>query len=90
MRSRLCNYLGDRAYAETIDRLISETFTEIEYRMADVHVATKRTTQRWLVCGNTIHVRRNQAMIPPFSDYLLGTALYLLMMLLVGTCGGVL
>jgi hypothetical protein len=29
-------------------------------------------------------------MIPPFSDYLLGTALYLLMMLFVGTCGGVL
>jgi hypothetical protein len=29
-------------------------------------------------------------MIPPFSDYLLATALYLLMMLSVGTCGGVL
>ncbi len=29
-------------------------------------------------------------MIPPFCDFLLGAALYLLMMLFVGTCGGAL
>jgi hypothetical protein len=29
-------------------------------------------------------------MIPPFGGYLLMTAIYLLMMLLVGTCGGAL
>lgn len=29
-------------------------------------------------------------MIPPFCDYLLRAALYLLMMLFVGTCGGAL
>jgi hypothetical protein len=29
-------------------------------------------------------------MIPAFCDYLLGAALYLLMMLFVGTCGGAL
>jgi hypothetical protein len=29
-------------------------------------------------------------MIPPFPDYLLETALSLMMMLFVGTCGGVL
>lgn len=29
-------------------------------------------------------------MFPPFCDFLLGAALFLLMMLFVGTCGGAL